>query len=861
MAEFPPPTENLSIFDYSQFMTVTGEGLTQGQADSLYLGRIGSATSIASDTSFSGVVNFNSLSAAPSCLSAPVAQTDLCNKSYVDSQAPLTAFNLFCNYSAAYGGYKLLDTNEVYTQSTLSFTTVNTTAVFVAGFFNSLTALNFGTSIPPGNWSLLCYANCASLADQSHIGLSFSIVGINGAGTETVLFSSVSSPLVSVVTPLFGCYSVTFSVPQTDVSSYVSLGIKIYAIGNDSVSRTGSIQFQKTGSYTSVLTSFAVQQSPNLISLDNIWTGTNSFNKDSVGALSSLNDATFHGVKMGRGNMNNESLLLGTGFIAGNGAATGTRNVIIGHSAGTALTTGGYNCILGNGAGAALTSGNNNTFLGDSSGTLTIGQSNNTCLGAGSKIAAGLAGSTAIGYNANCTTGTTVQIGASGANVNLGGSSSAVTCPGSLSVTGAITGNASTATSIAGGAAGDLLYQSSSGVTTKLGIGTAGYSLTSSGSVPQWSAVTLGTVMALGNAASAGLNMNTNTISGVSYLNVSGNTDISGSVTSGSLSTVGNANIGAYLTTGAITINTADPSLVSTTTAANLLIRSGEGRGIDLKTNGASGSITTIDATGAISCPSTLNTTGKITAPSISLSAADIIYDTVTASRLNIVNNTSGGSIFFKVNNAGTMTDTLNIDSTGIISTSSKQINMGSATLNGCSTVQSSNTAGTTTGLTLQNMANNTGALTISNNNLGSDIVIKTIESSTSNIRIAIRNANTLTLDYRGLVTITNAIQFGIGADITATISLPDVFKSIYYLATTSASQMVSLPNPLNHSGKQIMFRRKTGIQPVDFNYSGFTVMVPYNSVAATNTVSLLSTQFSTSFNSDGVRWYQMNTQ
>lgn len=52
------------------------------------------------------------------------------------------------------------------------------------------------------------------------------------------------------------------------------------------------------------------------------------------------------------------------------------------------------------------------------------------------------------------------------------------------------TGNASTATTstnVAGGAAGSLVYQSGSGATTTLGIGTSGYVLTSSGSAPQWS--------------------------------------------------------------------------------------------------------------------------------------------------------------------------------------------------------------------------------------------------------------------------------------------------------------------------------------------------------------------------------------
>lgn len=52
------------------------------------------------------------------------------------------------------------------------------------------------------------------------------------------------------------------------------------------------------------------------------------------------------------------------------------------------------------------------------------------------------------------------------------------------------TGNASTATTatnVTGGAAGSLVYQSGSGATTTLGIGTSGYVLTSSGTAPQWS--------------------------------------------------------------------------------------------------------------------------------------------------------------------------------------------------------------------------------------------------------------------------------------------------------------------------------------------------------------------------------------
>jgi hypothetical protein len=52
------------------------------------------------------------------------------------------------------------------------------------------------------------------------------------------------------------------------------------------------------------------------------------------------------------------------------------------------------------------------------------------------------------------------------------------------------TGNASTATTatnVTGGAAGSLVYQTGSGATSTLAIGTSGYVLTSSGSAPQWS--------------------------------------------------------------------------------------------------------------------------------------------------------------------------------------------------------------------------------------------------------------------------------------------------------------------------------------------------------------------------------------
>jgi len=77
-------------------------------------------------------------------------------------------------------------------------------------------------------------------------------------------------------------------------------------------------------------------------------------------------------------------------------------------------------------------------------------------------------------------------------NVNIDIAGSGVLKIGGTQVLSAnqYTGNAATATTatnIAGGAAGSLVHQSGSSTTTTLGIGTSGFVLTSSGSAPQWS--------------------------------------------------------------------------------------------------------------------------------------------------------------------------------------------------------------------------------------------------------------------------------------------------------------------------------------------------------------------------------------
>lgn len=85
-------------------------------------------------------------------------------------------------------------------------------------------------------------------------------------------------------------------------------------------------------------------------------------------------------------------------------------------------------------------------------------------------------------------------------------------------ITASLTGNASTATNVSGGAAGELLYQSGLATTAKLGVGTDGYILTYDGTNtrPKWSAsIPAGSVSGLAASATTDTTNAANITSGL----------------------------------------------------------------------------------------------------------------------------------------------------------------------------------------------------------------------------------------------------------------------------------------------------------------------------------------------------------
>lgn len=456
MADYVPPTQILPIFDSTVFTSAQNEYLTYNEATGLFLtfptaqgAETLQAITVQGVADFSGDVNFNNISTPPHCIALPSNANDLCNKQYVDSQAPLTSYQLFFNYSETFTTpapasviYKKLNSLEILTPTPIAFTISTIGSQLIAGFFNSLAGLNISTSIPAGLWTILCYSNVNLIADQSHIGIFFTIIGYDAVGVETILYTSVSSPLITVVSPLIGTSSVSLTVPLTSLVGYTGIGIKLYISSNVNAIRTGTIFFQNESSYSSILTSFRTLQAPDLLNLNNVWTGTNSFNNATNGSLSTIADALIHGVKVGTGG-NSLSTLLGAN--AGNvGIAAGQNNTMIGNTSGSSLTTGANNTMIGSGAGSSLTMASNNVLLGSASGSSITSGNNNTCIGWNANCLTAVSNGTAIGVNSSCTTSNTIQLGASGDAINLGLGSSIVTCPSSLSVTGAITSSTGT---------------------------------------------------------------------------------------------------------------------------------------------------------------------------------------------------------------------------------------------------------------------------------------------------------------------------------------------------------------------------------------------------------------------------------
>jgi hypothetical protein len=196
------------------------------------------------------------------------------------------------------------------------------------------------------------------------------------------------------------------------------------------------------------------------------------------------------------------------------------------------------------------------TAVNTSTGAVTIWNTSSlqsvTSRGATTDVAVSITNSTA---SSSTSTGALVVAGGVGINKGLyvGGTVTATS----------FVGVATTATNIANGAAGSLPYQSATGTTTFLSIGTNGYVLTSNGTGPTWSAIS---GLSAGNSTTA-TNLANGTAGQVPYQTSAGATSFYGPGTAGQILLSSGTNAPVYTNTSSIYVGKA--VLADTATLAN----------------------------------------------------------------------------------------------------------------------------------------------------------------------------------------------------------------------------------------------------------------------------------------------------
>ena len=134
-------------------------------------------------------------------------------------------------------------------------------------------------------------------------------------------------------------------------------------------------------------------------------------------------------------------------------------------------------------------------------------------VGSATNLAGGTAG--ALAYNTGSGATTFLSLGTSSYILTAGASAPQYTDPSTITVgTATNATSATTATNIAGGGTGALPYNSSSGTTTFLNLGTSTYILTAGASAPQYTdptSVTVGTATNATNATNTGITDDTTT--------------------------------------------------------------------------------------------------------------------------------------------------------------------------------------------------------------------------------------------------------------------------------------------------------------------------------------------------------------
>ena len=470
---------------------------------------------------------------------SPVNSTDIVNKYYVDSVAQglnpkascqvATTANITLSGLQAIDGYTTLagdrvlvknqttsSQNGIYLASASAWTRATDMDVWaeVAGAYTVI--LNGGQA--DTGW--VCNASTTgTIGTTAMPWVQFSGSATYYAGTGLTLASNTFSITNTGVTAAsYGSASQTLTATVNAQGQLTSLAATSIAIANTQVSGLGTMSTQSASSVS--ITGGAID-------------GT---------TLGATTASTVRGT----------TITATTQFTGAGTGLTGTATSLnIGGNAATATTASATTtAVTFNNAGAGGVSGS--TFNGATALTVSY----NT-IGAPSTTGSGASGTWAIGISGNAATVTN--------GVYTTGSYSNPTWITSISgsiVSGAVS-TATTATNIAGGTAGALAYNTASGTTTFLALGTSNYVLTAGATSPQYVAQS---TLSVGSATSAttATNLAGGAAGYIPYQSASSTTSFLSAGTSGQVLTSGGSGAPTWSAPMAVTTVTDDTTTNAT---------------------------------------------------------------------------------------------------------------------------------------------------------------------------------------------------------------------------------------------------------------------------------------------------------
>ena len=470
-------------------------------------------------------------------------------------------------------------------------------------------------------------------------------------------------------------------------------------------------------------------------------------------------------------------------------------------------------------------------------------------------------------------------------------------------------GNSATATNITLGNAGDLLYQSASNTTSKIGIGTNNQILTSNGSIPTWTTPavvatpTLSQVLVSNNSAgSTDINMNSNSIT--TATNITGKYHQMRDITSpfGTNAQIylnganmyydngvnGGNHIFSTYTAGAVQKLPLSLSSTETTCGLPLNLNSNNitnGATITATTftgalNGNAGSATLVNVSATI--PAGVYNIPVCSSTGNQQLRADAIlqYDTtvsppVIVSNLNgradtAINITggSGGQVLYQsaVNTTskltnGTAGQVLQSNGTTIAPSWTSTV----SALTSLTTPIIQNVNSGSAGITIRNQNGNSGDILIQNSSTsaGADIILNTTIAGSGGILFQPQNTLALTLGAGSIIPRSAINYANNGATALSGVFPSNVlttpFISEFYLVDATAAVGITLPDAdFLSTGMRITFRRSAGTSTITITaLSGGNQMVPHNSITAGVNATMLSAVWTSTFFSNGTLWYQ----